>query len=114
MKVLSIILGCLPLFMFSQKNQPGKLELSMFNNREVVVSVDGHQYDACSKFQLNNVESGEHSIKVYQTKKYINPINHKVSKRLVPVFSGEVFVSDSKCTSCVINEYHQNEVRIQR
>lgn len=100
--------------MFSQKNQPGKLELSMFNNREVVVSVDGHQYDACSKFQLNNVESGEHSIKVYQTKKYINPINQKVSKRLVPVFSGEVFVSDSKCTSCVINEYHQNEVRIQR
>jgi hypothetical protein len=86
----------------------------MFNNKEVIVSVDGRQYEACSKFQLSGITSGKHKIKVFQTKKYINPLNQSVSKRLIPVYFGEVYVSDSKCTSCLINKYHQNEVKIQR
>jgi hypothetical protein len=86
----------------------------MFNNKEVVVSVDGRQYEACSKFQLKDVTSGDHKIKVFQTKKYVNPVNQSVSKRLIPVYFGEVHISDSKCTSCIINEYHQNEVKIKR
>tara|TARA_B100001094_G_C17928949_1_gene669774 strand:- start:503 stop:847 length:345 start_codon:yes stop_codon:yes gene_type:complete len=114
MKVLNLIFVFSPLLLLSQSTKPGKLELSMFNNKEVVVSVDGMQYDACSKFELKEVSSGDHQIRVYQTKKYVNPLNQTVSKRLIPVFYGEVHVSDNKCTSCVINEYHQNEVKIKK
>lgn len=100
--------------MMGQADKAASIELSMFNHTQVVVSIDGHKYDACSKFKLDDITAGDHQIKVYKPKQYINPLNNSVSERLIPLYSGDVFVADKKCTSCLINEYHQNEVYIKR
>lgn len=114
MKVLAATLLALPLGVFSQADKSTSLELKMFNHSQVVVSIDGKQFDACSNFKLNEISAGDHDLKVYKPKQYVNPIDQSISERLVPVYSGEIFIADNKCTSCIINEYHQKEVRIQR
>lgn len=114
MKILGSVFLLLPLGLFSQSDKSSSLELKMFNHAQVVVSIDGKTFDACSKFTMDEIEAGDHDLKVYQPKQYVNPLDQSVSERLVPVYSGEIFIADSKCTSCIINEYHQKEVSIQK
>lgn len=114
MKVLGSVFLLLPFGLLAQADKSTSLELKMFNHAQVIVSIDGKQFDACSKFQLEEIKAGDHDLKVYQQKKYINPIDLSISERLIPVYSGDIFIVDNKCTSCIINKYHQKEVSIQR
>jgi hypothetical protein len=86
----------------------------MFNNERVVVNLDGKQFDTCSKFQLSGVSEGDHHLKVYQTKRYVNPYNKKTSERLIPVYSGGIYLAKNKKTTCTINKYHQKEIKLKR
>lgn len=84
----------------------------MFNLDKVVVSLDGKQFSASRKFRINDIAAGDHQLKIYKPKKYLNPKNNSISERLIPVYSGSVFVADKSCTACTLNEYHDKVVVI--
>tara|TARA_Y100000746_G_scaffold91683_1_gene77918 strand:- start:165 stop:506 length:342 start_codon:yes stop_codon:yes gene_type:complete len=112
MKPLLVFLFTLPFLSFSQ-DLPTRLEVHMFNNERVVVSLDGKQFDTCSKFKLSGLSAGDHQLKVYKPKRYINPINNSISERLVPIYSGNIYLVTDQKTTCIINEYHQKEIQIK-
>jgi hypothetical protein len=107
-----VILGILPLIGFCQC-LPTTLELHMFNHKKVLVSLDGKKFDICSKFQLSGISEGDHLLKVYQAKQYINPYSKSTSERLIPIYSGKIYLAKNKKTTCVINEYHQKEIELK-
>jgi hypothetical protein len=85
----------------------------MFNNAKVVVSLDGKKFDVCSKFQLTGISDGDHNLKVYEAKSCINPYNQSTSQRLVPIYSGNIYLAKNKKTTCIINKYHQKEIKLK-
>ncbi len=112
MRTLFILFNISPLIVFCQCI-PTTLEVHMFNNERVVVNLDGKQFDTCSKFQLSGVSEGDHHLKVYQTKRYVNPYNKKTSERLIPIYSGGIYLAKNKKTTCTINKYHQKEIKLK-
>ncbi len=114
MKALGSVLLFLPLIGLSQNQSNTSLVLKMYDRKEILVSIDGESFNAISQLKLDNIEAGRHDLKIYTSKKYINPIDNSMSERLIPVYNGEVFVTDNQCTTCYINEYHEKEVRITR
>jgi hypothetical protein len=85
----------------------------MFNHNKVVVSLDGKQFNICSKFKISGVLEGDHHLKVYQAKQYINPYNQSKSERLIPIYSGKIYLAKNKKTTCTINKYHQKEIKLK-
>tara|TARA_Y100001968_G_scaffold74022_1_gene65439 strand:+ start:82 stop:423 length:342 start_codon:yes stop_codon:yes gene_type:complete len=112
MRTLIIYLITLPILGICQGLHT-TLEVQMFNNDRVVVSLDGKQFDVCSKFRLSGVSAGDHQLKVYKAKQYINPNNHSISERLVPIYSGKIYLVKDQKTTCIINKYHQKEIEIK-
>lgn len=111
MKILSSFLFSLPMLGFAQESQT-TLEVQMFNHNQVVVSIDGKQFNACSKLKLTDLNAGNHKIQVFIPKDYVNPSNNKVSHRLIPIYSGSIYLADDKKTNCTINEFHEKEIVI--
>ena len=111
MRILFIFFTILPILGFSQ-SLPTTLEVRMFNHDRLVVTLDGKQFDCCSKFELSGISAGNHQLKVYKTKQYINPKNQVISERLIPIYTGSIYLVKEQKTKCIINEYHQKEVEI--
>ena len=84
----------------------------MFNHNQVVVCVDGKQFKACSKLKLTDLKAGNHKLQVFIPKDYGNPNNKKVSHRLIPIYSGTIYLADRQKTNCTINEFHEKIVVI--
>lgn len=112
MRTLFVLFSLLSVVGFSQ-SLPTSLEVQMFNHDRFIVSLDGRQFDCCSKFKLSGISAGDHQLKVYTAKQYINPKNHSISERLVPIYSGNIYLVKDQKTTCVINKYHQKEVKIK-
>lgn len=112
MRTLIILFSTLQVIGFGQC-LPTTLELQMFNFNKVVVSLDGKKSDVCSKFHISGISEGDHRLKVYQAKQYINPYNQSTSQRLIPIYSGKIYLAKSKKTTCIINEYHQKEIKLK-
>lgn len=111
MRTVFVFFIMFPLFGFSQC-LPTTLELQMFNHDKVVVSLDGKKFDVCSKFHLSGISEGDHQLKVYKAKQYVNPHNQSSSERLIPIYTGEIYLAKNKKTTCIINEYHQKEIKL--
>lgn len=86
----------------------------MFNHDKVVVCIDGKQFNKCSKFKLTNLKEGNHQLKVFKPKQYINPMSQKVTERLIPIYTGTIFLVNEQKTNCIINEFHQKTIEIKR
>tara|TARA_B100000401_G_C52796658_1_gene716272 strand:- start:318 stop:659 length:342 start_codon:yes stop_codon:yes gene_type:complete len=112
MRTLFVLFSFLPVVGFCQ-SLPTSLEVQMFNFDKVVVCLDGKQFDCCSKFKLSGISAGDHQLKVYTAKQYVNPNNQTISERLVPIYSGNIYLAKDQKTTCVINEYHQKEIQIR-
>ena len=112
MRIVFVLFGLLPAVAFCQ-NLPTSLEVQMFNFDKVVVCLDGKQFDCCSKFKLSGISAGNHHLKVYKARQYVNPDNQTKNERLVPIYSGNIYLAKDQKTTCVINEYHQKEIQIR-
>ena len=111
MKISVLFFFTLPFISFAQEGVT-TLEIQMFNFDKVVVCIDGEEFNKCSKFKLTNIASGEHLLKIFKPKTYTNPYNQKVSERLIPIFSGTIFLLKKQITNCTINEFHEKKIKI--
>ena len=111
MKNLGFFFLCLPIIGFSQHST--SLELNMINASEIIVCFDGKTYSPCSKFKLQNLLKGEHELKIYKPKLYLNPSDDTNSKRLVSIYNGNITLAENQYTTCSINEYHQKVISIR-
>lgn len=111
MKILSSLFIFSPFLLNAQF--AASLELSMFDYSELIVEINNQKFDACDKFILKDVKPGEYNIKVFQAKEYSLSTNPIVSKRLIPVYSGPVSIFKNKCTTCIIDKFHQNNTVIK-
>lgn len=112
MRALFLLFATLPLIGFCQC-LPTTLELQMFNRNKVVVSLDGQKFDICSKFHLSGILEGDHQLKVFEAKQYTNPNSQTKSNRLIPIYSGKIYLAKNKKTTCIINKYHQKEIKLK-
>ncbi|MDG1517125.1 MAG: hypothetical protein P8Q42_03790 [Flavobacteriales bacterium] len=108
MKTLSTFFLYLPIIGFSQYS--ASLELHMINASEIIVCFDGKTYSPCSKFELQNLSKGEHELKIYKPKLYLNPSDNSNSKRLVSIYNGSITLAENQYTTCSINKYHQKVI----
>lgn len=111
MKYLGSFFLCFPIIGFSQYS--ASLELNMINASEIIVCFDGKTYSPCSKFKLQNISKGEHELKIYKPKLYLNPSDNSISKRLVSIYNGNITLGKNQYTTCFINEYHQKVISIR-
>jgi len=112
MRKLCFFLTILPVFVFTQ-DLPAILEVQMFNQERILIKLDNRQFQSCSKFKLSGIPAGEYQLKVYTPKKYINPKNFSINERLVPIYSGYIYLAKNQKTTCIINKYHQKEIIIK-
>lgn len=111
MRVLFLSLLIAPVFGFSQSAT--MLQLSMHDYSDFVIQLDAVKYDACAEVSINSIQPGEHQLKVYKEKSYFNTSDNTTTVRLIPVYSGEVVILENKCTTCVIDKFHQNNIVIK-
>lgn len=85
----------------------------MYDFSKVVVEIDSLQFDQCEQLSVTGLEPGEHQITVFQPKSYFDPVNGKLSTRLIQVYNGPLVLFEDKCTTCVIDKYHQQSIVIK-
>ena len=59
---------------------------------------------------MSGLSSGNHQLQVYKPKQYINPSTNAISERLVPIYSGNIFLAEKQSTNCTINEFHEKVI----
>ena len=111
MKTLFLTFIIIPFIGVSQHST--LLELSMYDHSNIVIHIDTVKYNACSQILVNTLQPGEHQLKVFKRKQYFNSSSNTTSSRLIPVFKGEIVIVDNKCTSCIIDKFHQNNIVIK-
>ena len=111
MRVVFTLLYLFPLLGFSQYSTV--LELNMHDYSKFVVYLDNVKYDICDQISISAIKPGAHEIKVYKQKKYFNSFDNSSSTRLISVYNGDITILENKCTSCVIDKFHQNNTVIR-
>ena len=111
MKLVFTLLFILPSLGFSQYTTV--LKLNMHDYSEFVVYLDAVKYDLCDEISINSLKPGLHKLKVYKQKKYFNVLDNSSSTRLISVYNGEITILENRCTSCVIDKFHQNNTIIR-
>jgi hypothetical protein len=85
------------------------LELNMHDYSKFIVYLDTVEYDACDQISISSLLPGPHQLRVFKKKEYFN----SSFSRLVPVYSGNITLVKNKCTTCVIDKFHQNNTVIR-
>ena len=111
MKVVFTLLYIYPFFGFAQYSTV--LELNMHDYSKFVVYLDAVKYDICDQISISALKPGDHEIRVYKQKTYFNSSDNSSSNRLISVYNGEITILENKCTSCVIDKFHQNNTVIR-
>lgn len=111
MKVVFTLLYIYPFFGFAQYSTV--LELNMHDYSKFVVYLDAVKYDICDQISISTLKPGDHEIRVYKQKTYFNSLDNSSSNRLISVYNGEITILENKCTSCVIDKFHQNNTVIR-
>jgi hypothetical protein len=62
---------------------------------------------------VQNLLKGDHELKIYKPKLYLNPSDNTISKRLVSIYNGNITLAENQYTTCSINEYHQKVISIR-
>ncbi|MFM2361047.1 MAG: hypothetical protein RLY16_3040 [Bacteroidota bacterium] len=103
MKKISTLIAGLMLSMALFAMPPRtKLTISTFIKSQLVVMIDGIRYQSnYNVLTLDNIRSGYHDVKVYQTKRIIrNPVNN-----LKLLYSGRIYLRSSYYTDITINRF---------
>ena len=111
MKTVLAFLFITPFLGVSQSSTA--LELNMHDYSKFVIYLDAIKYDVCDKISISAIQPGEHQLQVYKQKEYFNSVDHSSSTRLISVYNGEITIVENKCTSCIIDKFHQNNTVIR-
>ena len=85
----------------------------MHDYSRFVVYLDAIEYEVCDQISINALQPGAHQLQVYKQKKYFNSIDNSSSTRLISVYSGEITIVENKCTTCIIDKFHQSNTVIR-
>jgi hypothetical protein len=89
------------------------LELNMHDYSKFVVYLDTVEYDVCDQISINALKPGAHQLRVYKQKHYFNSSDNSLSIRLISVYDGKVTLVENKCTTCIIDKFHQTNTVIR-